>query len=399
MNKVDSITIDEYRIEIISSQEQMDSLRKFWEESQFHPAADYEFFSLIVQERYNIVSTCVLLLLQNNEPVALLAGRIEKTQIPIRFGYLKVLKIPVRQVVFIAGGFMGERTEANWKRFLCFVKDLLRIGRLDLAVFEQLKVGSSEHEALSQVFKGTQKGLSFGESMHWQFKIPKTWDAFMKTRSKKHRYWLKRLPKVLDREYGEEWKIKTYTQEHEVRDFIFQADLVAAKTYQRALGVGFRNNIETLRRIDLDASRGRLKGYVLSIKNEPKAFWYCFSYNGTIYSAATGYDPNFRTYELGTILLMKIFQDNCGTESDVIDFGEGDADYKRRFGSLFFNETTCYLLSRSVRGWYLYFLLKLMLSGTNIAKNVLGRFDSLRSLKTNWRRKMIQKEASDRPTA
>lgn len=386
---------DNYTIETITSHEQMGSLRKFWKESQFHPAADFDFFSIVVQERHNVISPCVLLLLRNNEPVALLAGRIEKTKIPVRFGYLKVFQIPARQIVFIAGGFMGERTENNWVRFLRCVEKILRNERIDLAVFERLKVASMEYEKLSQIFNGSHRVLSFGESSHWLLKLPKTWEDFMAARSKKHRYWLKRLPRVLDREYSKQWKIKKYTQEHEVNDFICEADSVAEKTYQRALNVGFRKNIESLRRIKMDAAQGRLKGYVLSIQNEPKAFWFCFTYNGVLYSASTGYDPNFRSFELGTILLIKIFQDCCGTENDIIDFGEGDADYKRRFGSIFFKELTCLVLPRTVRGGILFVFLKAALFGTNIAKKIISRFDSLQTIKTKWRKKLVKKDCNE----
>lgn len=391
MNKIDSTANENYRVESFTSIEQLKSLRKFWELSQYYPSADFDFFSLIVQVRNNVMSPCVLILFRNNEPIALLAGRIQKEYIAIRFGYIRLIKIPVRQLIFVSGGFMGERNDANLTRLLRFMKDLLRNMRLDMAVFENLKVGSLELEVLSQIFKGPLRCFTLGESKHWLLKITNNWDAFLMARSKKHRYWLKRLPKVLDREYGEEWKIKIYTQPHEVRDFVINADIVAAKTYQRALGVGFRHDLETLQRIELDASRARLRGYILFIKNEPKAFWYCFIYNGTIYSAATGYDPNYRSFELGTILLMKIFQDSCETESDVIDFGEGDADYKQRFGTFLFTETTCCVPSTSVHSFYLCSLIKLTSFATQISKVILSRLNLLQSIKTSWRKSLIEK--------
>jgi hypothetical protein len=384
----------DYEVKSLTSFEAIEAVRCLWETKQAHPLADYELYDLVVQIRANVVTPCTLVALCNAEPVTLLAGRIETAKMPIRFGYATLMEIPVRQLVLIGGGFLGDRTEAIWQRLLIHVDDLLLKHQIDLAIFEQLRIGAPEFEALKRVFNLTRLCPVQDTSKHWLLKLPPTWDGFLKTRSRKHRYWLQRLYRVLDREFTNQWEIQFYSTPSEANEFVDAADKVANTTYQRSLRVGFRRNEETLLRVELDARRGQLRGYVLFIKNEPKAFWYCSTYKGTLHLVATGYDPAYRIYELGTVLLMKVFQDNCGKEIEVIDFGLGDADYKRRFGSEYFEEGSFYLFSRTARGLLLGGFVSTITLGVKVAKRLLDRLNATQRLKTYWRRRLEQQHVT-----
>src|SRR5262249_26577210 len=146
------------------------------------------------------------------------------------------------------------------------------------------------------------------------------------------------------------------------------------------------HNDETVRRGMMDAQRKQFCSYILFINNEPKAFWYCFKYGKTLYLAATGYDPQYRNYELGTILLMKIFEDYCGSEIDMVDCGLGDADYKQRFGTDHFMETSFMLFPKTMGGLYLNGIYSSSLLANRFAKTLLDRLHITQRLKTIWRR-------------
>lgn len=378
---------ERYKTQFINSLSEMNSIRHFWEVVQSKPGADFEFFNLIVQTRPNVILPCVIELIRDELPIAMLVGRIENARMPIRLGYFNLAKVPVRQLVFIAGGFMGEKTEDNLQRLLSSVKSLMIEQQIDLVIFEQLRVDLSQHEIIAKTFGRTWL-VNQGASKHWLLRLPATWDDFLKSRRAKHRYWLRRLPKILDRDFNGKWNIQFYSTPDQAREFINAAELVAQTTYQRGLGAGFRRDQEFLQRLDLDAKRGRLRGYVLYIKDEPKAFWYCFTYKRTLYLAATGYDSTYRKYEIGTILLMKVLQDHCGTKIECVDFGLGDAGYKQRFASDHFMENSIYVFSSSVRGFCLYGFYRAMVIGTRLAKKLLDRLSITQRVKTYWRRKL-----------
>lgn len=386
-----STVIQGNQVKVITSLAEMRALRPFWEIAQRHPSVDIDFFELVVKVRSNVVSPCVLALFRDEKPAALLPGRIEEAKFPIRLGYATLAGIPVRQVVLLAGEYMGEKTEENCRSLLKCVDRLLREQRLDLAIFWQLKVGSYEHEAIQQTFKQSQFSTAQDASKHWLMSLPGTWDDFLRSRSHKRRHELRRLPRVLDRDFAGQWKIKIYASSHEAMEFINAVESVAGRTYQRGLNVGFRRDEENVQRIHTDARQGRLAGYVLFIKDKPTAFWYCFDYKGVLYPAATGYDPAFRDYELGTILLLEIIHDYCGTDIGTIDFGSGDADYKRRFCSDHFLENSLFVFSRSARGRCLHGLHRATGFGTKIAKQCLDRLQITQQVKTRWRRRLEPK--------
>jgi hypothetical protein len=379
-----------FHVEAITSLDSLETLRPYWQSAQWHPDADFEFFKLVVQSRSNILSPCVLVASRNGRPVAMLAGRFETVRLPVRFGYAALGAIAIRRMVLMVSGFMGEKTDEVLRCLLVFAGELLARERLDLVLLENVRVDSPMYEAARSTF-GCRHYQAREDSPHWLMQLPQKWDEFLTNRSRKHRYWLKRLAVVLDREFAGQWNIKQYSSVEDALQFVEAAEAIAIKTYHRSLGVGFHRNDETVQRVAMDARRGQLRGYVLFIRGEPKAFWYCHVYKRVLHMAATGYDPDYRSYELGTILLMRVFQDHCGTDVEIVDFGLGDAGYKQRFGSEHFSETSLYIFPATVRGLWLNVSIRMMGWGNRCAKGVLNRLGVAGRLKTFWRRRLESK--------
>ena len=80
------------------------------------------------------------------------------------------------------------------------------------------------------------------------------------------------------------------------------------------------------------------------------AFWYGSGYRGVFTTATTGYDPAYTNLRVGTYVLMKLVEDLCADPTvDVLDFGFGDADYKRRFGQESWAETDVFAFAARPR--------------------------------------------------
>jgi hypothetical protein len=375
-------------VKAFTSVAQIATLRHFWQAKQWHPNADFEFFNLIIQCRSNVISPCVLAALRGGEPVALWVGRVEAAKVPLRFGYKTLLETPVRRLTLIEGGAIGEQTEDICRAFASHLVTLLAGQNFDLVSLEQVNVAEVQYQTIVCAFKRTQLCHAQDPAAHWTLQLPGTWEEFLKRRPKKHRYWIKRLSVVLNRDFGGEWSIRRHTSPEEAGQFVDAAESIAGNTYQRALGAGFCRNEENARRVDLAARQGQLRGYVLFIRDEPRAFWHCRTYKQTLYLSATGYDPAYRSYELGTVLLMKVFEDHCGTDIERVDFGLGDADYKRRFASDHFVETTLHLFPKTLGGLRLNAVQSLTLASTRCARYVLDKLHLTQRLKTLWRRQV-----------
>lgn len=385
--------IEDCNIRVITSLTGLDEVAVFWRANQRKPAIDFDFFKVVVSNRPEIESPCVLVLQSGTTIKALLVGRIERAGFSLRLGYLHVAAVPIRRLVLMDGGWIGNETDQREDRLYRHLPTILKSLHLDLVLIENLQVGGGQYQLLQRGYSWFQLSPAVQPTRHWLMRLPGSWEEFLKLRSKKHRYWLKRIANVLNREFPNRWEIRNHASEAGGPEFVEAAEVIARHTYQRGLGAGFVKNDENLGRVALEAKRGRLRGYVLYVDKQPKAFWYCSVFGQTLYTSATGYDPSFRDYEVGTVLLMQVFQDHCGNGVEWVDFGLGDAGYKQRFGTEHFSETSYLLFSGSVRGLALNLSHRFTLATASVAKWVLDRLKLTQQLKTAWRRRVEQRTA------
>jgi hypothetical protein len=376
-----------YTTEIYKSSKMLDEISAYWQEVQWHPGADFQFYKLLLKNRETIISPYVIAAKRNGELNALLVCRIDEVMQPIRLGYITICKVPIRRIVVMDGGFMGERNEDVLYSLLACVKNSLAAEGLSLGVLENVRDGSIIEDTARRIFGTRMLPDRQEKSPHWLMRLPSSWNEFLKNRSRKHRYWLNHLNNTLNKKFYGKWNIVCFTSESEAIQFGNYAEAIAKMTYHRSLGVGFYRNDESIQRLTMEARRRQLNGYVLFVDNEPKAFWYCFKYGRTLYMAATGFDPQYRKYELGTVLLMHVFKEHCGSNIDYIDFGLGDAGYKQRFGSEKYYETSFLVFPNTVRSNSLYLLLKLVMQANMLIREITDRTGITMKIKTFWRRK------------
>lgn len=384
-------TVSPYQISVVSRPDEVERIRPFWESAQWHPGADLELYKIVLQTRPEIISPCIFVVSKDDKTVALWIGRLERSKLALRIGYASAGSIPTKKLVMIEGGLMGADDPEVWTSLLQFAASYLIQEKIDLASIDQVAVASTKYTSAMERFGRAQLRPARQSGKHWLLRLPTTWPEFMAARSKKRRYWLNRLPKILDRDFPAKWEMRVYKTEAEAQAFVDAAEAVASKTYHRGLGVGFRKNEETNRRVAKEAQHGHLVSYILFINDEPTAFWYCTRYRQRLYLEATGYDPKYGRYEVGTVLLLKIFQDYCGSDIELVDFGLGDAEYKQRFGTENFEEITLLLFSRSARGRFLSAVHTSVAGCNQLARQILDRLQVTQRIKTIWRRGKIQK--------
>ncbi|HEY8241247.1 MAG TPA: hypothetical protein VIH35_07370, partial [Kiritimatiellia bacterium] len=199
--------MSDLRLEVLTKPDDVTRVRPFWVAYQAAPSGDYDFLTTVVAGRANVFAPCVLAAFRNNEPVALLAGRMETSRIDARLGYAKLLAIPVRQMVVTAGGIIGQHTDDVTKLFLAAMDGVLRDHKLDRALLEDLSPATVVHQPY---IAWASQRWAIGETCdHWFGDLPATWDEFLKRRSQKHRYWLRRLPTVLEKKFPGQVRIET----------------------------------------------------------------------------------------------------------------------------------------------------------------------------------------------
>jgi hypothetical protein len=118
---------------------------------------------------------------------------------------------------------------------------------------------------------------------------------------------------------------------------LFQdAEEVAKKSYQRSLNVGFSDSPEIRARLDYDAMKGWLAGFILYLDEKPCAFWIGSLRDRVFLSNYLAFDPAYRQYSPGMYLMIEVMEAlSCEgrLRTDRIDFGVGDAVYKKRLSN------------------------------------------------------------------
>lgn len=88
------------------------------------------------------------------------------------------------------------------------------------------------------------------------------------------------------------------------------------------------------RLVEAVAERGWLRSYVLLKGDEPVAFEHGFLHNGTYFGQECAYDSRWSSAGPGSLVIFHALQDlitSCGAR--LVDFGVGEAPYKRSFGN------------------------------------------------------------------
>ena len=129
--------------------------------------------------------------------------------------------------------------------------------------------------------------------------------------------------------------LKIYRTPDELGAFLAAAATLASKTYQaRVFGNQLPNTPEFVAHARALAAEGRTRGVILEHQGRPACFWWFTLDSGVLLSEFTGFDAELRALSPGTallyMLLPSLFEDPA---VEVLDFGEGDNDYKRLFAT------------------------------------------------------------------
>jgi CelD/BcsL family acetyltransferase involved in cellulose biosynthesis len=165
-------------------------------------------------------------------------------------------------------------------------------------------------------------------------------------------------------------------------------------TYKYPIGAALLDNEETRRTLLHELTQGWLRLYVLCIDGAAKAYWKLAVYGRTAFSESLSYDPSFERDRIGHVCQQITLQALCNEHRvDKVDFGFGDAQYKRSLGDVVWHEATIQIFHRSVRG----LVLNLLLSSCKLLERSLRylgeRFRITSRLKSKWRT-FLRKEDS-----
>jgi hypothetical protein len=337
----------------------------------------------------------VVLLETRGAPAALVVGSIERARIRCRIGYKSFWLPPLNCLTVIHRGLLGQIDEGNSALLLAELGKLLKSAEADVVFFPYVDTQSPFVQAVQGRIGGLRRSHFNRVDIHRTMTVPASMEAFYQGCSKKHRANLRRYVRRIEEQFGERSVITRYNGPQRVDDYVAAAAEVSAKTYQHGLGCGLENNERTRDLLKNAARQGELRGYVMFLDGQPCAFQHGVIYRGGYFLEQIGFDSKWKDLNVGTVLFLEALQDLCQDNggAKVIDFGFGEADYKRCYGDKVWTDVSFYLFAPRLRP----LLANLVFSGTSglslgLAR-VLEKTGAIGWIKRHWRNRLRQKDA------
>jgi CelD/BcsL family acetyltransferase involved in cellulose biosynthesis len=349
------------------------------------PVPDY--FLEVIASRPEALGPVVVRVPQCGSEIAF-AGRLEEIPLTVSVGYRDVYRPRARAVTLVPGGVVGADSEPDARSLLEILRATVRDVDGDVLWLPALRVGSPLHAAAAAA-PALLRGQFRRRTTHWTLRLPNSFDDFMAARSKKTRENLRRYSNRLVRDHGDDLSLRVFTELGEIDELFQQVELVAAKTYQRGLGVALADTEEHRRMIELGLRQGWFRAYMLSLRGHPVAFWPGTSFRGTFSIGTPGYDPALAEYRIGTYVLLRVIEELCTEDGmDVLDFGFGESEYKRRLGSDSWEEEDMLVFSPTFRGIRINATRTLVAGGAALARTVAEKTGVAGRLKRRLRSRL-----------
>ncbi|MET4290676.1 hypothetical protein ABIB06_001443 [Bradyrhizobium sp. LB8.2] len=378
--------IARHQIRVVRTRSEIEALREFWNSCKPARDADIDFFLFILDVYPQIQRPHIVVLYEGGLPSALLVGRLEASHVPVKLGYFALPVPELRVLQIVHGGWLGAISEHNARMLLGNIMNSLAAGEADAVSFHSPEVNSPLVKYARDLPSWWCADHLINPQAHRLCELPEKAASFLAGLPKKGRYNQRKRVENISRAFADS-RIERFGSSAELDELIRDAEIIAAKSYQRGLGVGFSETPVIRSRLRFEASKGWLQGYILYLDGQPVAFWIGSLRNGVFLSEYVSYDPAYAKYGPGLHLILSILEELQASSSGpvrLVDFGIGDATYKEMLANLSRQEATVYIFAPRLKAVCIN-LLRTSIGKLNLLAKILLRRSWLAGIKRKWR--------------
>jgi hypothetical protein len=374
-------------VRVLKTLPELQEVRGAWKSWPGNRDSEMESYLTFLRSNPKTVRPHVLVVYRGEVPDAILVGRIDRGQVTCKLGYLRVN--PHAQIMcFVYGALRGNSSHENCDLMVNEIIRSLSQGEADVAYMNFLRQ-ESHLCGLSIKKPGLlRRDYVRMTQPHFAATLPATVEEYYRTLPAGSKGFNKARHKKLLKDFAGGVRIKCFREAVEIDAMAQDVERVAKTSYQRGLGVGFKDNPETREALRLMAEKGYLRAYVLYLAERPCAFWIGDINQGTFGSDYIGYDAELGKYSPGMFLTTRVIEGFCDGNLDgvtAVDFGPGDAQYKEVLSNERWRETAVYIFAPSLKGISLN-LVRSSIGGLDQAiKKALTRTNLLQRIKKSWR--------------
>jgi hypothetical protein len=348
------------RVTVHRTADELEALRPYWNRSNTHRNADLDFYLFLSAAQPEFVRPHVLVAYDGELPNAMLIGRLENRRMNMGLKHLTSRMPLVSTLTFIEGGLIGEISSIVGGLFIRSILDSLRDGEAHLAYLECVKTDSQLYACMNALPGFLSKDYFPGFEVRFARRVECGKGSFLKSLSKKQRYYLRRRAQLVSEDFGEEPTICHFHDETDIERLMMDAEAIAQTSYQRGLGVGYFHSEALRQHLHIQAKNGFLRAYILYIGGQPSAFWFASLYKDTLYSDMLAVNPRYGKYYPGIYLLLKAVEDVSDVAGPghtlLLDFGHRPQEYKMQYNNTEWREASAYIFAPTLIGLFLNIL-------------------------------------------
>jgi CelD/BcsL family acetyltransferase involved in cellulose biosynthesis len=376
-----------HRVTIARSAAEVERLRPLWDTVPWpNVEADLDFFLTVTATAEDGARPHVIAIERPERPPLVAVARLESRTLETRVGYRVIHRPHVRALSVVYAGAAGVETEADARELLQELTGALRGGEADVLTFTKLRTDGPLYSVVSREPSPACRDHLPVVVPRTEVAVPDDFAAFLQARSRNTRENVKRYGRKLEKAFPDRVRVKRYRDVADVEEASRMFEGIAADTYQRALDAGFRDDERGRALMSLAARRGWFRGWTLSIDDQPVAFWYGLAYASTFFIGSPGYNPDFADHRVGQYLQMRMMEDLCADPTvERLDYGFGDAQYKRSFGDNRWEEADVMVFAPRARPIGINATRTAVVAGTRAARRALGE-ERVAALKKRARR-------------
>jgi hypothetical protein len=382
--------VDEFQIRILRTREEIEPLRGFWNLCGSGRDADLDFYLFIIDLFPESIRPHVVALYNRDVPTALLAGRFDISRVTVKLGY-GVIPVPKTRILrFVDSGCLGEVSETTAKILIGSIMESLASGEADVVVFEHLDMDAPLVSFARSLPSWLCSDHLIYPEIHRIRDLSGETGFSVASLSKNEQYNLRRAAAKLSRDFRSQ-TIELFSAPGEVTRLMRDAEVVARKSYQRGIGVGFTQSSIVRSRLEFEAQNGWLRAYVFYLDDHPCAFWIGSLRNQVFLSDYLAFDPAYAKYRPGWYLMVKVMEELCGETHDgspvvkKFDFGIGDARYKETLSNHHRQESTVYIFAPSMKALWVNALRSVTGMINRSAKDFMQTSPLFGKIKRMWR--------------
>lgn len=226
---------------------------------------------------------------------------------------------------------LGDQNVASQRLLLSGIADRLRSLRAGFLLIEDLDDATSLWAALQAEPRNKLRALipgGFQERL--RIRLPAEASQYWSKFSSKTRYKFRRRQKRIG-----ETRLVRVTRVDQSVEFLQYAQEVSLNSWQtQRFGLRVKNDDSQTQLLTTLALHGALRCYLLFHRETPLAFVMGHQFHGCYDYEEVGYDRRYAEHSPGQVLLLKVLEDLFEHDQpEWLDFGGGDADYKRLFAN------------------------------------------------------------------